>query len=46
MLKIEDIENIFIRYEMDGEVYIVAPKGKVAVDIEPYSWTLYEGQKT
>ena len=46
LVKLEDIENIYIRYDMDGETYIVAPKGKVSVDIEPNNWTLRDGETT
>ncbi len=46
LVKVEDIQNIYIRYDIDGETYIIAPKGKTLVDIEPEKWTLYDGQTT
>ena len=46
LVKIEDVPNIFIRYDIEGETYIIPPKGKVLVDIEPDYYTLKEGKKT
>jgi hypothetical protein len=31
---------------MEGETYIVAPNGKITVDIEPAKWSLNDGEET
>ncbi len=46
LVKIDDISNIYIRYDMEGETYIVAPNGKITVDIEPAKWSLNDGEET
>ena len=46
LIKVEDIENIYIRYDIDGETYIIAPKGRVTVDIEPTNWSVADGETT
>ena len=46
LVKIDDIDKIFIRYKMGENVYIVAPKGKITVDIEPSGWTLHKDEVT
>ena len=45
LVKLEDVENVYIRYDLLGETYIVAPSGKVAVDIEPNKYTIKKGEK-
>ena len=37
-VRLRDVENVWIRYELDGEEYVIAPKGRLAVDIEPDSY--------
>ena len=46
LVKLEDVDDVYIRYEINGEVYIVAPSGKVAVDINPGKYTLKAQEKT
>ena len=46
LIKVEDVENIYIRYDLDGETYIIPPSGRVLVDIEPEKWTLNDGETT
>ena len=37
-VRIQDVENIWMRYQMNGEEIIIAPSGRVVVDIEPDSY--------
>ena len=46
LVKLEDTENVYIRYKINGETYIIAPRGKVVVDVEPEKWTLNSGETT
>ena len=46
LVRVEDVENIYIRYDIDGETYIITPKGKTTVDIEPDKWTIEDGENT
>lgn len=49
-VRLTDVENIYIRYEIekDGEIVevIVLPTGKMLVDIEPDKYELSTGEKT
>ena len=45
-VKLSDVENVYIRYKMNGETIIIPPKGKILVDIQPASYTIYENQNT
>ena len=40
LVKIDDVDDVYIRYTLNGETVIQAPYGKVAVDIEPEKYTL------
>ena len=46
LVKVEDIENIYIRYDLNGETVIIAPKGKPLVDIEPNYYEVALGKVT
>ena len=46
LVRLDDIDDIYIRYDMEGVTYIIAPKGKITVDIEPDSWSIQEGEET
>ncbi len=46
LVKLEDVKNVYIRYNLLGETYVIAPSGKVAVDIEPSEYTILKGEKT
>ena len=46
LVKLEDVKDVYIRYDLLGETYIIAPNGKVAVDIEPGKYTLEGNEKT
>jgi len=46
LVKLEDVEDVYIRYKQNGETYVVAPNGKVAVDIVPNKYTLNSTDKT
>ena len=46
LVKLEDVKDVYIRYDLLGETYIIAPNGKVAVDIEPAKYALEGNEKT
>ena len=46
LIKIEDIENIYIRYELNNTTVTVPPKGRLLLDIIPDSFRVLDGQKT
>ncbi len=46
LVKIADVDNIYIRYDLNGETVVIAPQGKVVVDIEPESYSLKTGVET
>ena len=37
-VKLSDVENVWIRYNLNGEEQIIAPNGRVVVDIQPDSY--------
>lgn len=37
-VRLKDVENVWIKYELNGEEQIIAPKGRLAVDIQPDSY--------
>ena len=45
LVKIEDVENVYIRYDLNGETVIIPPKGKILVDIEPKKYSLTSKEK-
>ena len=46
LVKLEDVESVYIRYKILGETYIIAPKGKIGIDIEPEKYTVKKEEKT
>ena len=46
LVKLDDVKDVYIRYDLLGETYIIAPNGKVAVDIEPAKYALKGNEKT
>lgn len=45
-VKIKDIENLYIRYVLNGKKLIQSLNGKLVIDIEPEKYTLKSGEKT
>lgn len=45
-IRIEDVSNVYIRYDLDGEEVIEAPNGKIVVDIQPIKYSLIGNEKT
>ncbi len=45
LVKLDDVKDVYIRYDLLGQTYIIAPNGKVAVDIEPGKYALEENEK-
>ena len=37
-VRLSDVENVWIRYNLNGEEVIIPPSGRVLVDIQPDSW--------
>ncbi|MGM9834754.1 MAG: hypothetical protein ACI31M_03145 [Bacilli bacterium] len=46
VVKLTDVENIYIRYKINGKMVTVPPTGKVLVDIIPEKYTILENQST
>ena len=46
LVKLDDVKDVYIRYDLLGETYVIAPSGKVAVDIEPKKYSVKAGEKT
>ena len=46
LVKLDDVKDVYIRYDLLGETYIIAPNGKVAVDIEPAKYALEGNENT
>lgn len=46
LIKINDTDKVYIRYDLMEETVIIPPKGRVTVDIEPTSYILEEAEKT
>ena len=46
LVKLDNVKDVYIRYDLLGETYIIAPNGRVAVDIEPTSYTLEGSNQT
>ncbi|MCI8347056.1 MAG: hypothetical protein HFJ12_03795, partial [Bacilli bacterium] len=46
-IRVSDIENIYIKYTLEnGEDVVVAPNGRLVVDIEPTSYSVIKGNTT
>ena len=46
-VRLKDVENIYLRYELeDGTEQIIAPSGRLLVDIEPDSYEIENNSKT
>ena len=39
-VRLTDVENVYIRYKLNGEEVIIPPKGKLLVDIQPGSYQI------
>ena len=46
LVKLDDVKDVYIRYDLLGETYVIAPNGRVAVDIEPTSYALEGNNRT
>ena len=46
LVKLDDVDDIYIRYDINGETFVIAPNGKAAVSIEPESYSLKSDTKT
>ena len=46
LVKLDDVKDVYIRYDLLGETYVIAPSGKAAVDIEPDKYTIKNNEKT
>ena len=45
-VRLTDVENVYIRYRLNGKLVVEAPTGKLLVDIEPESMYLKSGGTT
>jgi len=39
-IPLKDVENVYIKYKINGKTYIIPPKGTIYVDIEPSSFEI------
>ena len=46
LIRLSQVDDVYIRYKLGGKTYIVNPKGKITVDIEPQSYEVGENQST
>ena len=45
-VKLDDVKNIYIRYNLKGKTITQTPNGELLVDIEPESYSIYNTEKT
>ncbi len=45
-VKLSDVDNIYLRYQLNGETIIQAPANQVLLDIEPENFTIKENETT
>ena len=45
-IRLSEVNDVYIRYMMNGKKVIVPPDGKIVVDIEPASYSIREGEVT
>ena len=46
LIRLSQVDDVYIRYKLGGKTYIVNPKGRITVDIEPQSYEVGENQST
>ena len=45
-VKLDRVEDIYIKYKIDNEEFVIPPSGKVGVIIEPEKYVVKSGEKT
>ena len=45
-VKLDDVKNVFIRYNLKGKTITQTPEGSLLVDIEPESYSIYNTETT
>lgn len=46
LVRLSQVDDVYIRYKINGETYVISPKGRIVVDIEPQSYIVGENQST
>lgn len=46
LVRLDDISNVYIKYKINGKVYIVSPSGNIVVDIDVDKYMLEKNEKT
>lgn len=46
LVRLSDVENVYIRYKINGKTVIVPPSSRLLVDITPDKYSLYKNEKT
>lgn len=46
LVRLEDVQNVYIKYNINGEEIIVPPTGRLLVDINPLKYTLNSNETT
>lgn len=46
LVRLSDVENVYIRYKLNGKTFIITPSSRLLVDITPDKYSLYKNEKT
>ena len=46
LVRLSDVENVYIRYKLNGKTFIIPPSSRLLVDITPDKYSLYKNEKT
>ena len=46
LVRLSDVENVYIRYKINGKTVIIPPSSRLLVDITPDKYSLYKNEKT
>lgn len=46
LVRLSDVENVYIRYKLNGKTVIIPPSSRLLVDITPDKYSLYKNEKT
>lgn len=46
LVRLSDVENVYIKYKINGKTVIIPPSSRLLVDITPDKYSLYKNEKT
>ena len=46
LVRLSDVENVYIKYKIKGKTVIIPPSSRLLVDITPDKYSLYKNEKT